>query len=72
MTEGICATEVGFLVGDVNTDGTVNSGDSQVTRSRSGQVADNTNFSTDVNVDGAINSGDASVVRSKSGTTIYY
>ena len=58
---------VGFLIGDTNGDGGVNTGDSQQTRSRSGQLADAANFRSDVNRDGAINSGDAMVVRSRSG-----
>ncbi|HEX8678879.1 MAG TPA: dockerin type I domain-containing protein, partial [Chthoniobacterales bacterium] len=61
---------MGVLVGDTTGDGTVNSGDSAVTRSRSGQLADVNNFRSDVNVDGAVNSGDAMVVRSNSGTTV--
>jgi hypothetical protein len=58
-----------LLIGDTNGDGSVNSGDSQQTRSRSGQLAATTNFRSDVNADGAINSGDASVVRSRSGSS---
>ncbi len=42
-------------------------GDSTVTRSRSGQLTNGTNFRADVNADGTINSGDATVVRSASG-----
>jgi hypothetical protein len=61
---------VGFLIGDLNGDGAVNSGDAQIVRNRSGQVANSTNFRADVNRDGAINSGDAFVVRSRSGTGI--
>jgi hypothetical protein len=59
--------QVGFLIGDANSDRGVDSGDSQYTRSRSGQLAEGTNFRADVNTDGAINSGDAIVVRSNSG-----
>ena len=65
------AVTMGILVGDANNDGSVNSGDASVTRSRSGQTASTTNFRSDVNADGAINSGDASIVRSRSGTTIF-
>ncbi len=62
---------LGVLVGDVNGDGFVNSGDSQVTRNRSGQNANTANFRADVNDDRTVNSGDAFIVRSKSGTTLY-
>ena len=56
------------LVGDVNADSTVNSGDALVTRSRSGQDPDGTTFRSDVNVDGVINSGDTTIVRARSGS----
>ncbi|HEX8680559.1 MAG TPA: dockerin type I domain-containing protein, partial [Chthoniobacterales bacterium] len=61
---------MGVLIGDVTHDQSVNSGDSQVTRSRSGQLANGANFRSDVNTDGAINSGDAIIVRSRSGNAI--
>ena len=64
------AVQMGVLVGDANGDGTVNSGDAQVTRNRSGQLTDGTNFRTDYNLDGTINSGDATIVRTRSGNTI--
>lgn len=59
---------MGVLTGDANGDGTVNSGDAQVTRNRSGQPADGRNFRSDVNTDGTVNSGDAFLVRARSGT----
>lgn len=55
------------LLGDVNGDGSVNSGDATVTRNRSGQPTSAANFRADVNVDGTINSGDATIVRANSG-----
>ena len=58
------------LLGDVNADGAVNSGDAFLTRSYSGQAAPPNNFRADVNTDGSVNSGDASVVRTASGTAI--
>ncbi|HEX8679408.1 MAG TPA: M36 family metallopeptidase, partial [Chthoniobacterales bacterium] len=58
---------MGVLVGDTSGDRSVNSGDAQQTRSRSGQVTNEVNFRTDVNVDGAVNSGDAFIVRRQSG-----
>jgi hypothetical protein len=59
---------MGVLIGDTNNDRTVNSGDAQQTRNRSGEVADGTTFRSDVNADGTVNSGDAILVRSHSGT----
>ena len=59
---------ISILVGDVNGDRTVNSGDAIITRSRSGQSADATDFRADVNLDGFINSGDTASVRAQSGS----
>ena len=61
---------IGFLLGDSNADRTVNSGDAQQTRNRSGQQTEEANFRSDVNLDGAINSGDAFIVRRQSGSAI--
>ncbi len=58
------------LVGDANGDSVVNSGDATVTRTRSGQATDATNFRADYNLDGFINSGDATVVRARSGQSV--
>jgi len=58
------------LLGDSNGDRTVNSGDAQQTRNRSGQTTGATNFRSDNNLDGTINGGDALVVRARSGSGI--
>ena len=55
------------IVGDTNNDHSNNSGDSQDTRNRSGQLTDGNNFRSDVNTDGTINSGDAFIVRAHTG-----
>jgi len=55
------------LIGDVNGDGAVNSGDAQIARNLSGQLTDVNNLRSDVNTDGRINSGDAIIIRNKSG-----
>ncbi len=57
----------GVLLGDVNADSSVNSADAGLTRNRSGQGTDATNFRADVNVDGTVNSADAAIVRGRSG-----
>lgn len=64
------AVSAGFLLGDSSGDGSVNSGDATITRNRSGQATDATNFRSDYNTDGIINSGDATIVRARSGTFI--
>jgi len=61
---------MGALLGDTNEDRSVNSGDAQQTRNRSGQLVDGTNFRSDVNLDGTVNSGDAFIVRRQSGNAI--
>ena len=64
------SVNVGFLIGDVDGNKTVNVGDTTMTRNHSGETLDTTNFQYDVNVDGMINVGDATVVRAKSGDFI--
>ncbi|MDQ6861503.1 MAG: dockerin type I repeat-containing protein, partial [Verrucomicrobiota bacterium] len=61
---------VGFLMGDVNGDGVVNSADATIVRNRSGQSVDAANFRCDINLDSSINSADATSVRSKSGQSL--
>jgi N-acetylneuraminic acid mutarotase len=67
---GDIALPIDFLIGDVNGDRVVNSGDALQTRSRSGQATDATNFRADVTVDGNVNSGDVIVVRNRSGNSL--
>ena len=61
---------MGVLAGDTNADRRVNVGDTNQTKSNSGEVANDDNFRTDLNVDGRINVGDANFVKSKSGTVL--
>lgn len=61
------STEIGFLIGDVNQDATVNVGDTAATRNNSGATLNTSNFIYDVNIDGFVNVGDTIVVRAKSG-----
>jgi hypothetical protein len=58
------------LIGDVNGDAVVNSGDALQTRSRSGQGTDSTNYRTDLNTDGVVNGADTIIVRGRSGTSL--
>ena len=58
------------LVGDTTGDGTVNSADIGLTKSKSGQAIDATNFRNDLNADGTLNSGDIGLVKSRSGTAL--
>jgi uncharacterized repeat protein (TIGR01451 family) len=64
------STQIGFLIGDVNGDGTVNVGDTILVRNHAGVTLDNTNFQYDVNVDGLVNVGDTIIVRNDSGDFI--
>jgi hypothetical protein len=60
----------GLLIGDTNSDGTVNSADIGQTRSQSGNAVTGSNFRQDVNFDGNINASDVGLVKSKSGTAL--
>lgn len=59
---------MGVLAGDTNDDTRVNVGDTNQTKSRSGQTLGSTNFRSDVNLDGRVNIGDTNFVKSRSGT----
>src|SRR5205807_6695124 len=65
---GIVSIPMGVLLGDVNGNALVNSTDTSITRSQSGQQLTGSNFRADVNANGLINSTDAVIVQSKSGT----
>jgi hypothetical protein len=58
------------LAGDTNADKRVNVGDTNQTRSRAGQLTNDTNKRSDVNLDGRINVGDTNFVRAHSGDFI--
>ncbi len=60
----------GFLIGDSNADGSVNSADVGQAKSQSGNLVTGSNFREDVNIDGDLNSGDVGLVKSKSGTSL--
>ena len=74
VSDGINSGDVGIrmsmLLGDANGDATVNSGDTSLTRSLSGETATQENAPADVNADGFINSGDTTIVRAKSGSSL--
>jgi hypothetical protein len=58
------------LAGDTNEDSRTNVGDTNQTKSRSGQLTDSTNFRSDVNLDGRINVGDTNFVKAHSGHSL--
>jgi len=58
------------LAGDTNEDSRTNVGDTNQTKSRSGQLTDGTNFKSDVNLDGRINVGDTNFVKAHSGHSL--
>jgi hypothetical protein len=60
----------GFLIGDANGDGIVNSADATITRNASGVNTNSTNFRADYNLDGSLNSADATAVRARSGNAL--
>ena len=61
---------MGVLLGDTSGNGTVNSSDVSLTKLKSGQAVDASNFREDVSVNGSINSSDVSTVKLKSGTAL--
>jgi hypothetical protein len=67
---GDLGIRMGVLLGDVNGDGFVLSGDYTATRQKSGTAVGATTFQYDVNVDGFILSGDYTTARQKSGTQL--
>jgi hypothetical protein len=64
----VTSRQLGILIGDVNANGLVNSTDTSVVQTQSGQPVTSSNFRTDINANGLINSTDTSLVRSESGT----
>ena len=64
------AGSMGVLLGDINANGLVNSTDTSIVQSQSGQTVTSSNFRTDVTASGLINSSDISTVKSKSGTAL--
>jgi hypothetical protein len=65
---GPTPAQFGFLVGDVNADRGVNSGDATIVRNNSGAAPNGSVAASDLNCDGRINSGDAIIVRNASGS----
>ena len=70
MMAGDLDIPVTVLIGDVNGDRAVNSGDAFLTRSRSGALPGQETFRSDLNADGSINTGDAIIVRARSGSSL--
>ena len=59
---------MGVLLGDTSGNGSVNASDVSLTKLKSGQAIDASNFRADVTVNGSINASDVSSVKLKSGT----
>jgi hypothetical protein len=58
---------MGFLIGDSNDSGSVDSSDISAVKFRSGQTVNGSNFKYDPNLDGGINASDVSWVKARSG-----
>jgi hypothetical protein len=67
-TTGDITVPMSVLVGDVNTNRTVNASDVAQTKSRLGQPVDQTNFQSDINTNGTINASDLASIKSHVGT----
>ena len=74
VTDGVNTNDVmlpmAVLLGDTTGNGSVNASDVSLTKLKSGQAVDATNFRNDVTVNGSINASDVSLVKSKSGTAL--
>lgn len=70
LTLAAATARMGVLLGDINSDRSVNSADVTDARRNSGQVVLAQNFRTDVTTDGVINSADITGVRRGSGTAL--
>jgi hypothetical protein len=64
------SVNIGVLIGDTNTNRTVNAADVAQTKARLGQTVDATNFRSDVNANGSINAADTAIVKQNSGTSL--
>ncbi|MEO5720885.1 MAG: dockerin type I domain-containing protein [Chthoniobacterales bacterium] len=64
------ATTLPVLIGDVNSNRSVNSSDLGQAKSQSGNAANASNFRADLTADGNINSTDLSILKSFSGTSL--
>jgi PKD repeat protein len=67
---GNVSKTVGILLGDVNQNGVVDSGDVFLVRQKTGQTASASNFRQDVNATGVIDSGDVFVTRQHTATAL--
>ena len=61
---------MGVLLGDTTGNGSVTASDVSLTKLKSGQLVDSSNFRNDINVNGSINASDVSSVKLKSGTAL--
>jgi len=66
----VVGPQMGVLIGDTTSNGSVNSSDISQTQSQSGQPLTSQNFREDVTVNGLINSSDISAVQAGSGTAL--
>jgi hypothetical protein len=64
------SVEMVVLEGDTNADTRVNIGDTNQTKSASGQLTNAANARTDMNLDGRVNIGDTNFVKSHSGNSV--
>ena len=70
VNTGDVSIRMGVLPGDTTGEGSVNASDVSLTKLKSGQAVDSSNFRSDVNVNGSINATDVSSVKLKTGTAL--
>jgi hypothetical protein len=67
---GNVAVSMGILIGDVNSNGSVNATDVAQTKSQVGQPVSMSNFREDVNASGTVTATDVAIVKSDVGTAL--
>jgi len=70
QTLSSASATMGLLIGDVNANGLVDSGDVFLVRQQTGQNATASNFREDVDASGTIDSGDVFLTRQQTGTSL--
>ena len=66
----VATVSMGFMVGDVTGNRSVNSADIAVTKARNGKPIDAATFRSDINANGSITAADVSAVKSRAGMVL--
>ena len=64
------SASMGFLIGDVNSDGAIDTADLSAIKARSGQSTDQNNFTFDLNTSGVVTAADVAAVKARTPSTL--